>query len=232
VLFRSKYDDAIKMMTGRKFAVAEGANLNVAEHWANAHILRAQQNLAASRFKEALIDLQSAVTLPAKLPSSGLGGAGGRSAEVSYWTGLAYEGTGEREKAADSWNRAITSAAAGPGRRGGAAPASSPGGSQTYYQALCLQKLGQADQAKALFQSLVDSGQRALQQQPAAAGGRAAAGRQQSPRVRLANAHYLTGLGYLGLNDLAKAKAELIEAVQAYPDLVGARAALASLPKR
>jgi Tfp pilus assembly protein PilF len=45
----------------------------------------------------------------------------------------------------------------------------------------------------------------------------------------MANAHYLAGLGYLGLNDAAKAKAELTEAVQANPDLLGARTALATL---
>jgi len=44
------YDDAIRMMTGRQFAVAEGANLNVSEHWTDAHILRAQKNIPAKRY--------------------------------------------------------------------------------------------------------------------------------------------------------------------------------------
>jgi len=225
-----KYDDAIKMMTGRKFAVAEGTNLNVAEHWTDGHILRSQQSIAAKRFKEALTDLQAAVTLPDNLPSSGFGGgAGGRSAEVAYWTGVAYEGMGDRDKAAEFWNRGAAPDLAGAGGRGGAAAGVPAGGAQSYYQALCLQRLGKAGEAKALFQSLVESRQRALQPPPAIPGGRVGTGRQQSPRVRLANAHYLAGLGYLGLNDLVKAKAELTEAVQAYPDLVGARAALAAL---
>jgi Tfp pilus assembly protein PilF len=47
----------------------------------------------------------------------------------------------------------------------------------------------------------------------------------------MANAHYLTGLGYLGLNDKAQAKSELSQAVELSPDLVGARTALASLGK-
>jgi hypothetical protein len=34
------YDEAIQMMTGRRFAVAEGANLNISEHWTDGHILR------------------------------------------------------------------------------------------------------------------------------------------------------------------------------------------------
>jgi len=54
-------------------------------------------------------------------------------------------------------------------------------------------------------------------------------GRAQSPRARMANAHYLTGLGYLGLDDHAQAKAELSQAVEMSPDLVGARIALAAI---
>jgi len=108
----------------------------------------------------------------------------------------------------------------------------SAGGTQSYYQALCLQKLGQADKAKAIFQSLVDSGQSALTRSDSAAGrggGRGGRGGAQSPRLRTANAHYSMGLGYLGLGDAAKAKAELAQAVETSPDLLGARTALAAL---
>jgi Tfp pilus assembly protein PilF len=56
------------------------------------------------------------------------------------------------------------------------------------------------------------------------------AGREASQRARTANAHYLAGLGYSGLKDQAHARAELSQAVQISPDLLGARTALASLP--
>ena len=227
-----KYDDAIKMMAGRKFAVAEGANLNVSDQWTNAHILRGQQNITVRRYKEALVDLQTAVTVPDNLPSRGFGGSGARNAEVAYLTGLAYEGLGDRAKATESWGRATAPPQSGGGRRGGmggGGPVAS-GGSQSYYLALCLQKLGQADRAKAIFQSLVDSGQLALKPPaPAEAGRSGRGGAGQSSRLRSANAHYMTGLGYLGLGDTAKAKAELAQAVEISPDLLGARAALAAL---
>ena len=216
-----KLDEAIAMMTGRPFAAVEGANLNVAEHWTDAHILRGRQNVAAKRDREALADFQAALNLPSNLPA-GLGyaegaGGGARGAEIAYWTGVAQEDLGDRAKAAESWNQAAASAQGGSG------------GAQSYYQALCLQKLGQNDRAKALFQALVDSGQNLLRQPAPAGGGRGGRGVPQSPRTRMANAHYLAGLGYLGLNDAAKAKAELTEAVQANPDLLGARTALATL---
>jgi Tfp pilus assembly protein PilF len=89
-------------------------------------------------------------------------------------------------------------------------------------------KLGQTDKAKSMFQELVNSGQRATEQQTSglAVAGR---GRPQSSRARQAMAHYTTGLGYLGLNEVAKAKAELQQSLELSPDLLGARTALAEL---
>ncbi len=152
-----KLDEAIAMMTGRPFASVEGVNLNVAEHWADAHILRGQQEVAAKRDKEALADFQAAVNPPSNLPAGlggggeGFGGGGGaRGAEISYWTGLANADLGDSAKAAASWTQGST--------QGGY------GGAQSYYQALCLQKLGQNDKAKAMFQTLVDSAQTQLRQ--------------------------------------------------------------------
>ena len=92
---------------------------------------------------------------------------------------------------------------------------------QPYYQALCLQKLGKSDEAAATLRRLLESGQQVL-----SASGSAGAVR---PRTELAHGHYLAGLGYLGMNDRAKATSELSEAVQMSPDLIGARATLVSL---
>jgi tetratricopeptide (TPR) repeat protein len=159
------------------------------------------------------------------------GGGGSRNAEVAYWTGVACEGLGDHQKAAEAWNKAAAPAEPGAGRRGGQMMGGMMGSeSQSYYQALALQKLGQNDRAKALFQGLVESGKNALQQAAPVSGGRGGrAGRAQSPRAHSANAHYLAGLGYLGLNDQAQAKAELNQAVEMSPDLVGARSLLASI---
>jgi tetratricopeptide (TPR) repeat protein len=209
------YDEAIRMMTGRQFAVAEGANLNVTEQWTDAHIFLARRDIEARRYRDALGDLQGAVTIPSNLPLGAAGeGAGMRDAEVAYWTGVAYGGLGDHQKAAEAWQRAAGSPQAGTGRR--RRHMMSGNGAQPYYQGLALQKLGQADEAKTLFAGLVASGQAALHELPA-------------PRTRLADAHYLTGLGYLGLDDRAQARAELTQAVEISPDLAGARVALAAM---
>jgi tetratricopeptide (TPR) repeat protein len=221
-----KYDDAIQMMTGRLFAVAEGANLNVADHWTEAHLLRAEKNVDAKRYADALADLQAAGAIPPNLPLGTAGGGGAttyRSTEIAYWTGVTREAMGDHLSALASWNRAAAPAQSGGGRRGGG------GQDESYFQALALQKVGQDAQAKTIFTGLVESGKNALQQTSTADAGRGGGGRGQSPRARLANAHYMIGLGYLGLGDRAQAKAELSHAVDANPDLLGARTALASI---
>lgn len=211
-------DAAIETMTRHSFAVAEGANLNVAEHWTDAHVVRAQTEIKNRQYAEALADLQAATIIPANLPAGAGSGGNARGAELAYWRGMAYQGSGDSEKAAEQWKRA---AAAGVARN-------SP---QAYYQGLALEKLGDAERARTVFQGLVESGKNGLQQPASAAAGRGGrGGRAVSPRQRAANAHYLLGLGYLGLSDQAQAKAELGLAVQTSPDLLGARTALAWLP--
>jgi len=234
------------MMTGRPFAAVEGANLNVAEHWTDAHLLRGEVKLAAKQYREALADFAAAIDLPSNLPA-GLGfaeGAGGgvRAPEFAYWQGVAYEAMGDHAKAVEAWTRGSVVAQGGGGRRGPAGPSGGGNGgggggrgafggpgAQTYYQALCLQKSGQNDRAAALFQNLVNTGQSMANGQAPAAGGGRGFRQQQSPRVRQANGHYLAGLGYLGLNDAQKARTELTAAVEASPDLLGARTVLATL---
>jgi tetratricopeptide (TPR) repeat protein len=238
-----KYGEAIRMMTNRTFAVAEGANLNVGEQWTNAHFLRGQESIKAGRYKEAMADFESAITLPSNLPMGRSGST--RTAEFAYWTGVAYEGIGDRAKAAESWKQGAEptpgfgarrrpsaegappvtwgSAAVGAGMRVGVGA-----GAQAYYQALCYQKLGQTDKARQLFQSLVESGQKALELPHQSATG-PQRGRPQTERARMADAHYTIGLGCLGLKDFEKAKAELSEALKTSPDLLGARSALAEL---
>ena len=148
-----KYDEAIQLMTGRQFAVWEGANLNVAEDWSNAHLLRGRQRLAARQYREALADFQAAGTIPDNLPGEGRG-VGGHEAEVAYWTGAAYEGLGDAAQAKASWSRASTAGAGGGrGRQVSAEP---------YWRALALRKLGQESAAQKLLEAMVQPGQPAF----------------------------------------------------------------------
>jgi tetratricopeptide (TPR) repeat protein len=226
-VFAGKYDEAIQLMTGRKFSVWEGGTLDVAEHWVNAHLMRGQQKLAASQFAAALADFQAAENIPDNLPSD-RGGGRGHDAEIAYWTGLAQSAMGDADKAKQSWQRAVSASNERPGRRGGGGGGFvSDRSVQRYYQALTQKKLGQVTEAEAALRGLLDAANRALEREPGDSLG--AIGERQSPRSRVALAHYLAGLAHLGLGETELAKQEFTRALEGSPDHLGAKAALAQL---
>ena len=95
-----------------------------------------------------------------------------------------------------------------------------------YYQALALQKLGETGRAKTLFQQLVDTGTQNLAKVSNPTPG---ADVPLAQRIQTADAHYLTGLGQLGLSEKDKAKQEFSLALQASPDHWAAKTALAGI---
>jgi len=225
------YDEAIQMMTARHFAIVEGANLNVAEQWTNAHMLRGRQKLAAGQYKEALADFQAAAAIPSNLPSArSLGfdsGSDLRAPEFSYWTAVVFDRMGERQKALEAWKAGTQPVRQASHRRQESDPLSA--GIQSYYEGLCLQKLGEIEKARSLFQNLVAMGEKALKQEPSVPAASWPPRQSLSPRLHAATAHCVSGLGYLGLDDKVKAKQELTEAVRLSPDLLGARTALRTM---
>jgi tetratricopeptide (TPR) repeat protein len=223
---------AIQTMTTHTFAVAEGENINVVEQWTEAHILRAQKEIETQHYADALKDLEAAVTIPANLPMSfGFGGVNPRSAEINYWTGVAYAGSGDTQRAENSWKQAVTPPVPAPARRPNRPSDLASGKAQDYYRGLAFQKLGKVDKAQELFRNMVQFGQNELQSPaPITEASGFYPERRVSPRARATNAHYIAGLGDLGLMDQAAAKAELSQAVQLSPGLVSASTALSRLP--
>jgi len=215
-----KYDDAIRLMTGRRFSVWEGGSLHVADDWTDAHLLRGHQHRVAGRYREALRDYETALAVPDNLPAERRFG-GSREAEVCYWIGVAWEALGEPQKAREFWQKAA--AVEMPARAGGALAA------QSYYRARALEKLGQAQQAREIFEDLVRSATQTLQQTAAEIDFFASFGEQQSQRSRLAAAHYMKGLGRLGLAEADQARQEFEAALRYMPDHLGARTQLAEL---
>jgi len=215
-----KYDDAIELLQGRKFNIWEGgARFNVNDCWTDAHLLRGHQEFAAGRYKEALADYRGSVEFPENLRATSSRGSG-RSAEVDYWIATAYEALGERDNAEKFWTE--SSSSSGRRSRGGR-------NTQQYYQALSLAKLGKKEDVKEMFQDLVESGKEALGRTSSQIDFFAKFGEQQSQRSRLANAHYMAGLGYLGLNEKDKARQEFNQALEASPDHLGAKTMLAQI---
>jgi tetratricopeptide (TPR) repeat protein len=215
-----KYDEAIRSMTGREFAVWEGGTLSVANSWTDAHLLRGQSRFAAKDYALALADFQAAGKIPDNLPSDGRGG-NARQAELAYWLGVVYEAMGDAEKARESWQGVS-------GRAGGGGRNFSGRNVQRYFRALALRKLGKNEEATPIFRELVETSQQAIEKE-AKADAAASLSARLSQRTRLASAHHAAGLGYWGQGEADKARQEFLLALQVCPDHLGAKAALAEM---
>jgi tetratricopeptide (TPR) repeat protein len=108
---------------------------------------------------------------------------------------------------------------------GGAAGAHVPQAA-SYYQAVALVELGESDRAKAIFQRLADAGAKALTGASKLDGKTYATTAQ---RAQAADAHFVAGLGQLGLDNKDKARQEFSAALEASPDHFAAKIALAGI---
>ena len=220
-----KLDEAIGLLSGHAFAIAEGANLNVADMWIDAHVLLGRKELASKHPNEALSEFEGALAIPATLPLEGFD-ARAREPEVDYWIGAAYAAAGNEAQAKVYWQK---SAGANPAQGRQSSGDLTLQDVQPYYQALSLRQLGQTDQAAAMLQDLVTAAHQALQQGPAELDPNMSPGTLRSQRSSLGSAHYAAALGYIGLDERQNAKRELARALEISPDNVGARSAMEDL---
>jgi Tfp pilus assembly protein PilF len=89
---------------------------------------------------------------------------------------------------------------------------------------MALEKLGQSDRSKALFQQLIDTGTQKLNGVHTAEP--PTNSKSSGDQTQVADAYYLVGLGQLGLNNPNSAKQEFSRALEASPDHFAARMAL------
>jgi tetratricopeptide (TPR) repeat protein len=240
-------DAAIQLLQTRFFRAWEGGGrFSLGDSWINANLVLGHQHMLAGKCAEALANYQAALRLPDNLQEA-IGDVSGRNAEISYWIGNAYQALGDAEKAQQAWRAAADpsaiQAAGGPGGAGGpGAQVQLPGrgslggvaaggrvaGAELYYQALALEKLGQSDRAATLFQQLIDTGTKQVASGPDAeiqSGSHASS----VERAHVADAHYLIGLGQLGMGNGEKARQEFELALGASPDHFAATMTLADM---
>ena len=219
LVFAGRYDQAIQLMAGRRFSVWEGGSLEVARHWVDAHLLRGRQQLQAREFSAALVDFERARTIPENLPNDSE--SGGRAREISYWIGQTYSQMGEPAKAAAAWREAAD--VSGSMSRG--ENRVSERQVQIYFGALAQRKLGQNAEADTSLRRLLESSKTTLETQVPS---EISPGHRRH-RSDLAMAHYLAGLSHAALGETDAAKAQLKLALEAEPDLLGAKIELAAL---
>ena len=240
-IFAGKPDAAIQLLRSRFFRAWEGGgSFSLGDSWIDANLERGAQQMTAKQYALALADYQAALQVPVTLQEA-TGDVSGRRGEIEYWIGNAYQAMGDLAKAHNSWSEASSAPAsdvAANGRKGGVYTGHFSNGSigglaagvrveqaAPYYQALALEKLGQDDRAKAIFAQLVETGNKALGSGPEMkAPGQSVATAAQ--RAEVADAHYLVGLGQLGLNHSDQARQEFSLALEASPDHYAAMRAL------
>ena len=144
LVFAGRYDEAIALMTGRRFVVWEGGRLTVVGDWKTAHLLRGLRHLREERASEAIADFTAAGQVPDNLPSDE-GGGDDHKAEIAFLMGQAYTAQGDNEKARKAWEAAVASDTSGGfrGRRSGFGGATA----ERFSRALALRKLGKANEA-------------------------------------------------------------------------------------
>jgi tetratricopeptide (TPR) repeat protein len=193
------YDKAIQFMKTHHFRRWEGLG-NIHTSYVNAYLLRGQGHVKAERYEEALEDLGEALKYPDNLEVA-RSHHGGRDCQVYYFMATAYETSGNEGKAREFYEKS----AAAKQRDGWT--------ELRYYQGMALKKLGQKKKANENFAGLIDFAKEQFKTT-----GKleffAKFGTRLSEDERLANLHYLTGLGYLGKGKSRKARAEFEKALK------------------
>ena len=231
--FAGKADESIKLLQSRIFSIWEGATpFNTGQAWMNAHLVRGMQLFRMKKYHEALSDFEAAPDPPENLRAEQRRGSA--NVELAYWTGCAYEASGDKGKAKEYWNKAIDANVQTGGSGGGGGPRrmgnnSLLQGKQIYYQALSKQKIGIKEGNESIFNELVTSAATALKQPVKNSSDALPVSEKQISNTNSALAHYNAGLGYSGLGNRAKAREEFNAALTLLPDYLDARIALDQL---
>jgi tetratricopeptide (TPR) repeat protein len=212
-VFAGKYDEAVALMSGRRFAVWEGGTLDVADHWVNAHLLRGRQELANKQFGAALADFKSAAEIPDNLPND-RGAGDSRAAEIAYWRGNAFDGKGEQGEAKRAWQEAARFTMPTQ-RRGMPEGRISQRQVQMYYQAMAKKCLGQNEEPAVAFHNIIEMANRAIARSEETSDG---ADVSDVSSARNSLAFYVRGLGYLGLSENDQARSDFRQALALAPD--------------
>lgn len=204
-------ETALKILRQRHFHNWEGSG-SLHDVYVDACFQTGWNHLAAGRGSEALGEFRAALEYPAN-QEVGRSRREQRVSQIYYAIGLAQEASGQAAAAKASYERA---AKAGDG-------AASEG---QYYRALAMQKLGQTEEARKAFEDLEKHGQDELKRESDTVDYFAKFGEKRAERLRLAQAHFVVGLGCLGLGRNEEAQAQFRQALELHPAHLGAIQAL------
>jgi len=215
-LLVGRYDQAINLLKTHRFHNWEGYG-DIHDVYMDAYLLEGQREFQAGKYQEALRDYTAALEYPENLevgrPYHDI-----RLPQVDYMMGLAYGKLDNATKSRELFQQATAAQWREQSRQ-------QP--DMLFYQGLAALKLGQKAEATRCFDDLIAEGNKEL-----AAGSEvdyfAKFGERRSSSLRLADAHYLIGLGNLGKGATAKARDEFESALKLNANHLGATTQLTS----
>ena len=198
-----KYEEALNALETNSISETEGSR-DIQNAYLNSYTLRALAAIDKKDFNAAMKDIDAALAYPI-----GLYGRG-RYAQLYYLAGLVYESRNDGTKARESYEQAmLVETESGDDRE------------FDYYKGLALIKMNKSEEAKALFQRMLDdtADNSAYTQFE---------GRRTSVAQQVTN-HYMAGLGNMGLGNKEKASAEFRQALELNPGHIWSQTYLNSL---
>ena len=192
-----QYNRAIDLLHNHHFHVREGGG-RIHDTYVDAHMLRGQKYFSQRKYRQALQDFEAALEYPRNL-EVGKPHRGGRFSQVYYFIATVHQASGDTAGARGFYEKAVTEKLRWS--------------ELSYYQGMAYRKLGRHEQAKRLFDGLIEFAGEQLKAS-AAADYFAKFGERRSRQARMADAHYLIGLGHLGKAEPETARQEFEKALE------------------
>ena len=196
LLLSGQAEKAVELLEGMYLGYREGesrsrnvrinANLMLGKHYFDKN----DYQKALQYFTSARIDREEA----------GNDRLGDREAQVDYFIGLANEALKNRSAATSAFKRSIQETPRNVTI-------------MSYYQGLSHEKIGNKEQARKIFNSMVSDADKQLIERSSSEVG-VIFGRGEADNDRLSRIYTMRGLGYKGLGELQKAKDDLNKAIE------------------
>jgi tetratricopeptide (TPR) repeat protein len=208
-------DKAVDYLEGRKFSYREGDS-RARNVIIDAHLMLGRKYFSEKNYEKALAQF-----LLAQVPEEEADDIRShtRNFQVDWFIGLAYEATGNKAQAKNYYLLS-------------AGDQNSTAEYTGYYQGLSNIKLRNKNNAEKIFESMVESGEKEINNSAApSADFFAKFGAKEADNERLSNQYLIAGLGYKGLGNGDKAKAYLQKATVLSGANLWARAEMEDLEK-
>jgi tetratricopeptide (TPR) repeat protein len=216
LVLTGEYQQAIEYLENNYFHAQEGRD-EIHDVYVDAHLLEGIRFLEGKNPALAKEHFEKASEYPENL-SVGRPKNDRRAPQVAYFAGLATEALGDLDTARLRYAKAADQ------------KETSRWPETRFYQALCHAKLGHDQKAEEIFQQLIQSGKDQLVEGEST-DFFAKFGEQATRRSRTARAHYLIGLGLLGLGNQDAARNQFDQATKMNRSHPWARHQLANLKR-